>query len=102
MEHKFRFASVYTARAEKDLVDSFTWYEQQQKGLGDRFIDAVKSKINKIEQNPELFAIKYKSYREASVSIFPYVIIYRIIHRKKIIRIFSVFHTAKNTKNKYK
>jgi toxin ParE1/3/4 len=102
MEHKLKYAIVYTARAEKDLVDSFTWYEQQQKGLGARFINAVKHKINKIEQNPELFAIKCKPYREASVELFPYVIIYRIIKREKIIRVFSVFHTAKNTKHKYK
>ena len=102
MENKLKYASIYTARAQKDLVDSFTWYEQQKKGLGDRFIGAVKHKIEKIEQNPESFAIKYQSYREASVSAFPYVIIYRINNRKKTIRIFSVFHTAQNTKNKYK
>jgi plasmid stabilization system protein ParE len=102
MEHKLKYPIVYTARAEKDLVDSFTWYEQQQKGLGARFIDAVKYRIHAIEENPELFAIKFKSYREASIPVFPYVVIYRIIEREKIIRVYSVFHTAKNTKRKYR
>lgn len=102
MEHKPEFAILYTVRAEKDLVDSFTWYELQQKGLGDMFVSSVKRKINKIEQNPELFAIKIGAYREAVVSKFPYVIIYRLYKRKKIIRIFSIFHTSQGTKNKYK
>ena len=67
MERKLGYTSVYTARAETNLVDSFAWYEQQQKGLGRRFVDTVKHTIGKIEQNPEVFAIKYKSYREAVV-----------------------------------
>ena len=101
MEHKLKYSILYTPRAEKDLIDSFTWYERQQKGLGRRFIDTVKQRINKIEQGPELFGTKYKFYREASVPTFPYVIIYRIYNRKKIIRVFSVFHTAQNPKKKY-
>jgi len=83
------------------LVDSFGWYEQQQKGLGIRFIKSVKQKIDKIEESPELFAVKHKSYREARVPSFPYLIIYRVYNKEKIVRVFSVFHTAQNPKKKY-
>ncbi|MBD0279158.1 MAG: type II toxin-antitoxin system RelE/ParE family toxin [Flavisolibacter sp.] len=37
-----------------------------------------------------------------SVKIFPYLIIYRIHKRKKVIAIVSIFHTRRHPKNKYR
>ncbi len=98
---KSGYTSVYTTRAETDLVDSFAWYEMQRKGLGRQFVDSVKSSIAALEQNPEICAVKNKSYSEAVVPIFPYVVVYRVNKRKKIVRIFRVFHTSQNPKKKY-
>ena len=101
MESKLNYSVLLSVRAEKDLETSFTWYEGQQKGLGSRFIEEVMHRIRKIEQNHELFSIKYKSYGETSVARFPFIILYRINKRKNIIRIVSVFHAAQNPKKKY-
>ena len=102
MANKIGYATSLSTRAQKELRTSFIWYEQQQMGLGVRFVEDIELRFRKIEQNPELFSIKHKSYREASVPLFPYVIIYRINKRKKIIKIFSVFHTAQNPGKRYK
>lgn len=78
MANKSAYSSILSIRAEADLKTSFNWYEEQQKGLGSRFIEETLSRIHKIEQNPELFSIKFKSYREARLMSFPFVIVYRI------------------------
>lgn len=102
MERNLKYTTIYTLKAENDIIETYTWYEHQQKGLGTRYVESVRRRINKIEQNPEIFSAKYKSYREAGVPRFPFVIIYRINKRRKIIRIFSIFHTAQNPAKKYK
>ena len=102
MENKISYPVFLSVRAEKELVSSFTWYEDQQKNLGSRFIDEVFIQIHKIEHNPELYAQKYKLYREVVLPKFPFVIIYRINKPKNIVRIVSVFHTSRNPRTKYK
>ncbi len=43
-----------------------------------------------------------KYYREVGISTFPFVIVYRIYKQRKLIRIFSVFHTNQNPGKKYR
>ena len=57
-----QYSGVLSDRAGKELRSSFIWYEQQQKGLGIKFIEDVDIRIAKIVQNPELYSIKQKSY----------------------------------------
>ena len=97
MENKPSYTSLISTRAAKELYDSWDWYETRQVGLGDRFIDEVMRKISLIEQQPESYAAKYKSYRETLVAAFPVLIIYRINKAKKLIHIISVFHTARGS-----
>ncbi|MBS1935209.1 MAG: type II toxin-antitoxin system RelE/ParE family toxin, partial [Bacteroidetes bacterium] len=47
------------------------------------------------------YSIRYKNYREAILSIFPFIVIYRINKKKKIVFIISVFHSKRNPKRKY-
>ena len=75
MGNKLNYSLLFSSRAEKDLKDSFIWYEDQQKGLGSRFIEEAWKCIHKIELNPELYSFKNKSFREAGLSTFPYVVV---------------------------
>lgn len=59
-----------------DFEDGYTWYEEKQKGLGERFINAVERKIKQVLQNPEVYGRKTnKSFREAEVETFPYLVV---------------------------
>ncbi len=40
---------------EKDFEEGYIWYEERQKGLGERFINAVDAKIKQILQSPEAY-----------------------------------------------
>jgi len=101
MENNFTYASVLSKKALKEIAVSWSWYEERLQYLGDRFVEEVKKTIIKIEENPHRYATKYKSYRQASVDTFPFLVIFRITERKKIVRIVSVFHTSRNPDKKY-
>lgn len=102
MASKAIFTSIISSKAQKEIVAAWNWYEERQQSLGDRFVQEVSSKIKKIELQPEASTQRYKNYREAALSIFPYLVIYRINKRKQLIRIVSVFHTSLNPKKKLK
>lgn len=88
---------------EQDFEEGYIWYEERQKGLGERFINAVDEKVKQILQNPEFYGSKgVKSIREAQVDKFPYLVVYKINKRKKEIYITSIHHTKKHPSKKYR
>ena len=50
---------------------------------------------------PEMYPEKVASFREAKIEVFPYLLIYKVAKRKKVITIVSVFHMSRNPKIKY-
>jgi hypothetical protein len=87
----------------KDFDEGYIWYEEKQKGLGERFINAVDKTIKQILQNPEVYGSRSKkSFREAQVDRFPYLVVFKISKRKKEIYITSIHHTKKHPRKKYR
>jgi plasmid stabilization system protein ParE len=101
MGNEIIYFSVISSKAQKEIAVSWTWYEERLKGLGDKFLKEAVEKISKIQQFPERVPTKYKQYRERTLDTFPFIIIYRINKKKKVIRIVSVFHTSRHPKTKY-
>lgn len=96
------YTSEFLRKARMELTEAWEWYEDRQSGLGDRFKQHVFNCIKLIEQNPEQYPERRKNYREAIIKIFPYLIIYRIHKRKRIIAVVSVFHTRRSPRKKYR
>ena len=96
------YTAVLSTRAVKEIAAAWTWYEDRQQGLGDRFLKELTGRIRKIEQTPDRYPTRYKSYKESPVPVFPYLIIYRLNRTKNIVRIVAVFHTSLNPKKKHR
>lgn len=63
----------------QDYDEAYGWYEEKQKGLGERFIKSVRQKIEQIAVHPETYSSKSnKKFRETRVNFFPYLIVYKI------------------------
>jgi len=101
MANKVGYSSILSSRAQKEITDAWEWYEERQQGLGDRFVHEITNRILLIEQYPDRYPTRFKAYKETPVSIFPFLIIYRLNKKRKIIRIVSVFHISLNPKKKY-
>ena len=95
------FSYVILKKARKELLDAWKWYEDRQEGLGDKFKNQVFQKITQILLNPERYPERKNNFREVTVAIFPYLLIYKISRKKKVITIVSVFHTRRNPGKKY-
>ena len=95
------YSIIVLPRARHELIEAWEWYEDRQIGLGDRFKEEVSNILNQIQKHPEHFPERKKNYREAKANIFPYLIIYRLKKRNKIIAISSIFHTSRNPIKKY-
>ena len=61
MVSKTTYSSILSERAQREILSSWEWYEERQRGLGDRFVEEVLNKISIIETNPDVFSIKQKS-----------------------------------------
>lgn len=78
-------------------------YEDRQPGLGERFIKAVRFKIDEIAQHPKYYGSRDREdFREVMVDYFPYLIVYKIQKRKKLIDVSSIHHTKKQPRKKYR
>ena len=89
--------------AVEDYKEAYAWYEDRQSGLGERFIKAVRFKIDEIIQHPETYGSRdRKEFREVMIDYFPYLIVYKIYKRKKLICISSIHHAKKQPRKKYR
>lgn len=95
-----KYSLLIKQEALEDLQDAFDYYEEQRKGLGKLFLDSVQECMNRLEKNPLHFQIKKKTFREAVVKIFPYLIIFEVIEKEIVV--YAIFNSWKNPKKKPK
>ena len=88
---------VYLRQATDDLESAQDAYEQQQPGLGDRFVDAVTDQVAVICANPKLYGVFRGNVRAASVNGFPHVVYYR--DRGTDVLIVAVQHGHRSSQN---
>lgn len=89
-KHKF----FYTSRTNKSIMKAFDYYETAQKNLGDYFILSLEKCLASIDSNPEIFKVVHRNFRQAKISKFPYVVVFRIVDDGIIIE--NVFNTYLN------
>ena len=92
MKRKHKF--VVTTKAIINILDAFEYYEFSQPGLGDSFLEYLELSYRSIDNNPEIYKVIFKNFRQAKVNKFPYVIIYGIEQGEIIIT--KVFNTYQN------
>jgi hypothetical protein len=75
-----RFEIFFSDEAKNELNSSYSYYEEQSVGLGKRFIKDIDNTFESIQLSPNGFQLfnKKNNTRQIPLSIFPYVIIYKI------------------------
>ena len=80
------------------MQKSADWYDEQQAGVGDRFLLEVVNTFLLIAADPLHYQERFsKKFRYAKVHDFPFVVIFKI--KKQLIVVNSVFHTSRNPKS---
>lgn len=91
------FKTIILPLAKKDIKEAATWYNNRQKGLGIRFTTEVRERIEFIKSNPNSVAIRYDSIRTLPLRVFPYMIHFELDLENKLIIVFAVFHTSRDS-----
>jgi plasmid stabilization system protein ParE len=79
--------------AEQDLVDGFRFYEAQDEGLGDYFLNSIFSDIDSLQLYAGIHA-RHFGYHRLLSKRFPFAIYYRVA--RKIVRIHAVLDCRRN------
>lgn len=89
--------------AKEEYKAAYTWYEDQQPGLGERFENAVRQKLHQISNQPEAFGSRSnRKFREARLNFFPFLVIFKIRKRSREIYVGAIHHTSRDPRKKYR
>jgi len=91
-----RYRLIISNFAESDLKMAADWYASQKAGLDLDFVEEIEKAIQRIQDNPRLFAVVRKQVRMSVVKRFPYGIYFYVTG--DIINVFAVFHFSRNPK----
>lgn len=96
------YTVVVTAEAHDETVVAYQYYEEQQAGLGERFLDALNDTYQSLEQHPAYYGYiaedPQQVFRDVRVKKFPYVVVYEI--REETVIVYAVFHTRRHPDSK--
>jgi plasmid stabilization system protein ParE len=90
-----KYPVLILKQAQDDIREARKYYNKQQKGLGTRFLKAVKAKIKPVSENPLGYQIRYQTVRMAHLSVFPFSIHFELLN--EAIVILAVTHSSMNT-----
>ncbi|MEG4349312.1 type II toxin-antitoxin system RelE/ParE family toxin [Microcoleus sp. LAD1_D3] len=79
------YALVFRPELREEVDEAYTWYESQQLGLGDEFLDCIDEMLDRICQMPESYPVVYRDVRRSVVRRFPYAVYYRIVSSRVIV-----------------
>ena len=88
-----KWSVIISPRAERDVEKARRWYEKQQIGLGDRFIQEVGQAVLTLKNDADRFPIYYRRFRRVLLPRFPYklffildgdrALVFRVLHAKR-------------------
>lgn len=90
-----RLSALETIRALQTLSEVLRYYEDQQNGLGARFLRSYDEQIERLKDMPKIGRIgRVFGTRELVMQNFPFLVVYRI--RKEYLEIINLIHQSKN------
>lgn len=91
-----KYNILFTGSAEKDMQDSFKWYENESIGLGWEFRNEIAICITRILDDTVSFQIYFGEIRKIAIERFPYLIYYKKDEQLKKIVIGAILHERRN------
>lgn len=88
------YVLVFRPEVREELNEAYNWYENQQTGLGDDFVNCIDDILNRICQMPESYPTVYRDIRRSVVRRFPYAVYYRIVSSRVIVT--AIFHSRRD------
>ncbi|WP_230659217.1 type II toxin-antitoxin system RelE/ParE family toxin [Psychrobacter sp. I-STPA10] len=88
------FRLLISEQAEQDMIELAHWYESQQVGLGNRFIDELENTFKIIQNTPQIYVVVYRDVRRGLLRKFPVMVLYLIDNHT--IQVIAIMHASRN------
>ena len=92
-----RLPVVFRPEARDEVDEAFAWYERQRPGLGEEFLAAVREVLDRIQENPEIYAVAYRDVRRGLTGRFPYGVFYRVEAARIVV--LAVYHGRRDPRS---
>lgn len=76
-----------------DIQSAVDYYDEQQVGLGDRFLKSIDEHFSVLSLNP-FFKVRYAQVRCLPLSDFPFMVHFTIDEIEQEVIVRAVFHTS--------
>ncbi len=83
--------------AELDMSEAASWYEQQQRGLGQGFLDEALAVFMRLGETPLAFELIYRSARRALLRRFPFAVFYTF--EDDVVLVVGVLHGSRHPRH---
>lgn len=80
--------------AREDLLEGFRFYDRQQEGLRDYFLDSMYSDIESLQLSAGVHEIRFSRFRRLLSKRFPFAIYYQLATSE--IRVIAVLDSRRN------
>ena len=80
---------------EEDALVAAIWYDQQQSGLGDEFLDEVEAAVASLATNALLYSIRFENVRCLRLRRFKRYGIYYVIRGNEVL-LLAIHHGARD------
>ena len=68
---------ILRPEARRDVLAAYRWYENQRRGLGGEFREALEKVIESLREKPKSYPVVLRDARRALLKRFPYMVFYR-------------------------
>jgi plasmid stabilization system protein ParE len=85
---------ILSSAAEREYAEVLQWYMNQSISAASRFDDELSECLAAIEESPERYPRYDERYRYMQMSVYPYLIIYRM--RENVAWVVAISHTSRD------
>lgn len=85
------YRMIIRPEAERDIEESYNWYEDQSVGLGKEFLRALDAALTSILRNPLAYPVIHRNIRRSLIRRFPHSLFY-LINENNIVVTACVHH----------
>jgi plasmid stabilization system protein ParE len=81
---------------EEDQLDAADWYDRQQPGLGDDFLDECEAVIASLSSNALLYSVRFEDVRCVRLKRFHRYGVFYVIRNDEV-RLLAIHHGARDS-----
>ncbi len=88
---------IIKEEARQDIQHAYSYYEEQQKGLGERFLTMVQKRLMTLSEHPQYYSYidKKQILRDITIENFPFVAVFEISGNE--VTVYAICSTYRKT-----